>query len=172
MCLEKDDFDLERGEVRITKTLDESKDGSIIVPPKSKAGIRTVTLPEFALVTVKKHLSDREAGPVFVTSSGRYLQRTSFIRQDWAKLLEKAHVTYRKFHTLRHTHASRLLQAGIDPAEVAKRIGDKIETLVRVYSHWVPANRHTAAQVDAIYRDDPENVKPKSFRSKIRAEKL
>ena len=69
-------------------------------------------------------------------------------------LLARAEVTYRKFHTLRHTHASRLLAAGVDPAEVAKRIGDRIETLMRVYAHWIPTtNRDTAAKVNAIYTE-------------------
>jgi integrase len=169
LCLEKEDFDLIRGEVRITKTIDETKGMTTIVPPKSKAGIRTVSLPEFALLAVRNHLKGRGPGPAFTTATGTYLQRSNFIRQEWAPLLEKAHVSYRKFHTLRHTHASRLLQAGVDPAEVAKRIGDKIETLIRVYSHWIPANRQTAAQVDAIYNQSP---KPKSFRAKVRSEKL
>lgn len=59
-------------------------------------------------------------------------------------------------YTLRHTHASRLLADGIDPAEVAKRIGDKIETLMRVYAHWMKPSRNTASRVDAIYKDQPK----------------
>jgi integrase len=106
---------------------------------------------------------------VFLTSKGTYLRRSNFVRKEWARLLERAKVPYRKFHTLRHTHASRLLAAGVDPAEVAKRIGDKIETLMRVYAHWIPTdNRDTAAKVDAIYKEQPK--KPASFRERVQAE--
>jgi hypothetical protein len=72
------------------------------------------------------------------------------------------------------THASRLLAAGVDPAEVAKRIGDKIETLMRVYAHWIPtANRNTAAKVDAIYgtKAKPKG-RAKSFRAMVKNENL
>jgi hypothetical protein len=55
--------------------------------------------------------------------------------------------------------------------EVAKRIGVEIETLMRVYAHWIPTqNRDTAARVDAIYK--PKKPKPKSFRARLKAEKL
>jgi hypothetical protein len=64
------------------------------------------------------------------------------------------------------------LAAGVDPAKVAKRIGDKIETLMRVYAHWIPAaNRDTAAKVDAIYKEQPKK-KPKSFRARLKKENL
>jgi integrase len=171
ICLERDDFNLRDGSVRITKTIDETKGVTTIVPPKSKAGTRTVSLPAFALDAVKKHLANREPGPVFVTSTGTLLQRSNFIRQDWTPLLKRANVPYRKFHTVRHTHASRLLAAGVDPAEVAKRIGDKIETLMRVYAHWMKSNQDTAAKVDAIYKEPPKK-KPASFRARVKAENL
>ena len=113
-------------------------------------------MPAFALDAAKRHLDGRAAGPLFTTRTGNYVTRSNFVRKDWTPLLERAGVPYRKFHTLRHTHASRLLAAGVDPAEVAKRIGDRIETLMRVCAHWIPtANRDTAAKVDAIYREAP-----------------
>lgn len=169
LCLEVEDFDLNAGTVRIVKTLDERKDGFFLNPPKSKTGIRTVSLPAFALGALKRHLEGRSPGPVFTTGDGGYVLRSNFIRKDWAKLLERAKVPYRKFHTTRHTHASRLLAAGVDPAEAAKRIGDRIETLMRVYAHWVPtANRDTAGKLDTIYMDPPK--KPNSFRARIESE--
>jgi integrase len=74
-------------------------------------------------------------------------------------------VKYRRFHTLRHTHASRLLTAGADPAEVARRLGDRIETVMRVYAHWIKTvGRNTAAKVEAIYglsRDNEPGENPK-----------
>lgn len=161
LCLELADFDLEAGTVRITKTLDERNDGFSLNPPKSKSGTRTVSLPAFVVEAARRHLADRSAGPVFTTSAGTYSTRSNFVRKDWAPLLEKAEVPYRKFHTTRHTHASRLLAAGVDPAEVAKRIGDRIETLMRVYAHWIPTtNRDTAAKINAIYCEQKTKPAP------------
>lgn len=159
LALERDDFDTTAGTVRIVKTLNERAGVFTLNPPKSKTGLRTVSLPTFALDAVRQLCADRAAGPVFTTRTGTYFTRTNFIRKEWKPLLERAEVPYRKFHTLRHTHASRLLAAGVDPAEVAKRIGDRIETLMRVYAHWIPTtNRDTADRIEAIYGTPETNA--------------
>lgn len=135
LALEAADFDLAAGTVRIVKMLD-YRDGDFrLQPTKSKSGTRTIDLPAFALDAVRRHLTSRELGPCFTTSEGTYIARTNFIRRDWKGLTARAGVPARKFHTLRHTHASRLLADGVDPAEVARRIGDRIETVMRVYAH-------------------------------------
>ena len=155
----RDDFDLEAGTVRISKMLDQLKGGEFILqPPKSKSGLRTIRLPGFALDAVKAHLKGREAGPVFTTKNGTYLGKSGFVRSYWMPLVKSAKVKYRKFHTLRHTHASRLLADGVNPAEVAKRLGDKIETVMRIYAHWIPSGgKDTADRVDAIYGEKGES---------------
>ena len=80
----------------------------------------------------RRHLTGRKPGPLFTTCTGNYVTRFNFVRKDWKPLLEKAEVPYRKFHT----HASRLLAAGVTPRkEVTKRIGDRIETLMWVHAH-------------------------------------
>jgi len=90
--------------------------------------VRVIGLPKFALDAIRRHLRDRGPGPVFMTSTGGYIAKSNFVRRDWKSLLTAAKVPYRKFHTIRHTHASRLLADGVHPAEVAKRVGDSIET--------------------------------------------
>ena len=46
---------------------------------------------------------------------------------------------------------------GVNPAEVARRLGDRIETVMRCYAHGIPTvGRDTAAQVDAIYGGESE----------------
>jgi hypothetical protein len=109
-------------------------------------------LPAFAIDSLRRHVSGREPGLLLTTRTGTYIGKSNFVRKDWKPLLKSAEAKYRKFHTLRHTHASRLLAAGVDPAEVARRIGDSIETLMRSYAHWITTTgRDTAAKVDAIY---------------------
>jgi integrase len=152
-ALEAADFDLAAGTVRITKMLDERRGEFRTHPPKSRNGVRTVSLPAFAVAAVRTHLAGRTTGVVFTTGTGGYLSKSNFVRRDWAGLLKTAGVKYRKFHTLRHTHASQLLADGVNPAEAAKQIGDWVETVMRVYAHRIPAadRKDTAAQVDAIY---------------------
>lgn len=154
LAIERDDFDLKAGTVRITKMLDHRKGVFTVQAPKSKSGTRTIDLPEFALAAVRRHIEGRGPGPVFTTASGKYIARNNIGNQDWRPLLARAGVDYRKFHTARHTHASRLLAAGVDVLEVAKRLGDKVETILRTYAHWIPTkNRDTVSKLDAIYGD-------------------
>jgi integrase len=57
-------------------------------------------------------------------------------------------------HDLRHTHASRLIAAGWDPVEVAARLGDQIQTVLKVYAHeWDAARRRSdqGDRLEAIY---------------------
>jgi integrase len=44
-------------------------------------------------------------------------------------------------HDLRHTHVSSLIADNWDPVEVAQRIGDTLETTLRVYAHAFDARR-------------------------------
>jgi integrase len=44
-------------------------------------------------------------------------------------------------HDLRHTHVSGLIADGWNVAEIGNRIGDSIETTLRVYSHLFDARR-------------------------------
>jgi integrase len=60
-------------------------------------------------------------------------------------------------HDLRHTHASRLIAAGWDPVEVSKRLGDRIETILRTYAHEFDARRRSAerqAALEQLYGQD------------------
>lgn len=135
------------------------KDGFHLHPPKSKSGVRTLARPAFARAAVRRHLEGRGPGPVFTTASGNYVGRSNFVRKDWKPLLAAAGVKYRKFHTLRHTLASRMLVAGVDVAEVAQVLGDRIETVTRTSAHWMKdAKRDTAAKIQGFYGADPDPV--------------
>jgi integrase len=78
------------------------------------------------------------------------------MRDAWATACRASGIAqpYPVVHDLRHTHASRLIAAGWDPVEVAKRLGDRIETVLRVYAHEWDARRRSAerqAALEAMY---------------------
>lgn len=156
LALERDDFDPTAGTVKIVRAVNQRKGGFQLNPPKSQNGVRTLAPPPFALAAVAKRLEGRAAGPIFTTASGNYVGRSNFVRKCWRPLLTAAGVKYRKFHTCRHTLASRMLAAGVDVAEVARVLGDRIETVTRTYAHWMKdAKRDTAAKIQAFYGADP-----------------
>jgi integrase len=61
-------------------------------------------------------------------------------------------------HTLRHTAATWLMQAGVDPWEAAGYLGMSVETLLKTYGHHHPD--HMKGAVAGITR------KPKGEQSK------
>jgi len=80
------------------------------------------------------------------------------IERSWSAALEGAELADPQpvIHDLRHTHASRLIAAGWDPVEIAKRLGDRVET-VRVYVHEFDARRRSAerrAALESLYGED------------------
>jgi integrase len=158
LALEWEDYDPAARTLRIRRKLSVVRGRRATVgPPKSARGVRTIALPAFAADALEAHAPpDRRAGVVFSTRPGGYLSRSSFRSQVYGPVLEAAGVRYRKFHTFRHTHASRLLAEGVDVAEVARRLGDTPATVLKVYAHWVHRpDRGTAEKVDAMYRRPP-----------------
>jgi integrase len=61
----------------------------------------------------------------------------------WGRALKMAGLAAPQpvIHDLRHTHVSGLIADGRDPVEIAARIGDTLETTLRVYSHEFDARR-------------------------------
>ncbi|GAA3846839.1 hypothetical protein GCM10022226_83110 [Sphaerisporangium flaviroseum] len=115
-ALRRKHVDLEGRTVRVVASTTELKDGSITVgPPKSAAGLRTVTLPFVVNSELRAHLdaytgSDDEAF-VFVGAKGAMLRRPTFSR-TWAKALKAAGLSGFHFHDLRHTGNKFASQSG------------------------------------------------------------
>lgn len=111
-------------------------------PPKTDAGRRTITIDENLENLLRTTaLSDKVIsmdGYVFHTSNGTPIQ-TRNMQRTWEHILKEAKKPHKKFHILRHTHASHLLSHGEPITEVAKRLGhaDPSYTL-KLYGHFIP----------------------------------
>jgi integrase len=77
---------------------------------------------------------------------GEPLQMNNLGQREFAKLIKAAGVRRIKFHGLRHTCATLLLQAGVPANVVQRRLGHKkIEITLSVYAHALPAMQQDAA---------------------------
>jgi integrase len=77
---------------------------------------------------------------------GHPLQISTLGQREFKRLIMAAGVRLIKFHGLRHTCATLLLQAGVLPHVVQERLGHKrIEITLETYAHVLPSMQQDAA---------------------------
>ena len=94
---------------------------------------RTLRLCQRAEATLRG-LGPRDTGIVF-TFRGQPIKS---LKTSWSKACDNAEIEDLRFHDLRHTFASRLVQAGIPLFEVMGLTGHKSLEMVQRYSHLAP----------------------------------
>lgn len=114
--------------------------------PKTKSSNRTISIGDTLVSILKKHKTYQNENKL---RYGQYYQNSSFVctkengekvTTDSLKYLSKV-VNYElcinfSFHSLRHTHATMLLEAGANIKDIQKRLGhSKIATTMDTYSH-------------------------------------
>jgi integrase len=140
-------LDLLHGRVVVAEQVAEVNGRFIPGPPKTEAGLRTVTLPAAAAVALAEHLTEfAEPGPdglVFPAPEGGYLRRSNFSRRSWRPATRAAGVEGLRFHDLRHSAATLALVAGANTRELMERMGHTSPAVALRYQH-VMAGRDQA----------------------------
>jgi integrase len=142
------DLDLEHGTMRITRALSRGVSGWAFTDPKTASSRRTVPIGKPATEALRSHkrrqaeerLRNGEVwqdfGLVFTTEIGTPLSPQNLLRRSYYPLLARAGLPRVRFHDLRHTAATLLLEAGAHPRVVAERLGHADPGLtLRVYAH-------------------------------------
>lgn len=124
---------------------------------KTKTSKRNIPLPAEAVKILKKYkakqaellltLGYKVTGDdlVFTWQDGRPID-PGYIQKHFSKLLESAKLPHIRFHDLRHTFATLLLEAGEHPKVVQELLGhSNISTTLDLYSHVVPSMKAKAA---------------------------
>ena len=121
--------------------------GWSFIEPKTKAGRRTIKLGEASLHALRLHkerLQSRKAvvgarwqdyDLIFPSNKGTPLEPSN-MRKDFNRVLEKAGLAKIRFHDLRHTAASLMLNNGIPVIVVSKVLGhSKPSITMDIYGH-------------------------------------
>jgi integrase len=124
--------------------------------PKSKAGRRLVVLGQATLAKLQFHneiqhqdrllAGDRwvENDLIFPSTIGTPLGPRNLFRH-FKKVLVKAGLPEIRFHDLRHTAATLMLQQGVHPKVVQERLGhSSISLTLDTYSHVIPSMQQEA----------------------------
>lgn len=130
--------DLDGDAIKINKSLVEVKGVAKLQPPKTRAGYRRIPLPKNIMAELYQAAYALESGEIIKNANGKPCLSTN-IDKSWKRILNKAGIPYRKFHCLRHTHASMLLAAGVPILEVSKRLGhSRPSHTLNLYGHAIP----------------------------------
>lgn len=148
------DIDIENAQIRIRQIQGwkgKMKDGA-----KTVAGNRSISIAANLLNEIKKHrkviASEKLAAEkyndqdlVFCDEKGNHVSWGNF-QKFWMGIIEKAKVRKIRFHDLRHTCASLLLQTpGVHPKVVQELLGhSSIKVTLDTYSHLIPNMQATA----------------------------
>ncbi len=106
---------------------------------------RTVPLNSTVRAALARTLEDRPGGPVFARRGGAPYRS---IRKGFRRACEAAGLTDVSPHVLRHTFASRLAMAGVDPRTIQDLGGWRSLAMVERYAHLSPT--HKAAAIERI----------------------
>lgn len=148
--------DIEDDAININKGLVEVNSTPTIQPPKTPAGFRRVTLPKSIMDMLRQAaMCVKPKDFIFKNANGKPC-RTTNIDKSWKVILKAADVPYRKFHCLRHTHATMMLAAGVPILEVAKRLGhSRASHTLNLYGHAVPGyDKKMPKVVESVFRLD------------------
>jgi integrase len=124
--------------------------GQVVMVPPKRDKVRSITLPAAVALEVRRHIRDHQGGGLlFRGGRGAPMRRDYFYRQAWRPALIGAGLTSDRFvfHSLRHFAASSMLAEGAPITAVAGHLGDTVETIQRVYSHWLRDDRDIPAAV-------------------------
>jgi integrase len=152
------DFNLDRGTVSVSKTLEWRTGGWCFENTKRERSRRLIKLQNWILALLRKldegsEPAERNAGGLVFGSNRRGpIRESKFIERHFKPLLRSAGLPNIRLNDLRHTAATLAFSAGVSPKIVSEQLGHaSVAFTLEVYSHVLPHMQDTAAmKVEAL----------------------
>ncbi|MFI7130584.1 tyrosine-type recombinase/integrase [Nonomuraea sp. NPDC050153] len=134
-------LDLAAGTVSVRQQHVELDTGELLVgPPKSRAGVRTVAIPEAIISALRDHLDQFTAPEVdaliFTGSRGGILRRSNFRwASKWDESTRKIGFPGLHFHDLRHAGDTIAASSGASLKDLMQRMGHDSVRAALIYQH-------------------------------------
>lgn len=146
--LRRQDVHFDENKLYIRQSVSETKETNVVVGPlKTKASRRQIAIDKNIVRIIKDQIKRnneyklffgqtyQDNDLIFCKEDGRPF-RPSSINRPFRRIIEKAGVPYIRFHDLRHTHATLMLELGINPKMVADRLGHStVKITLDTYTH-------------------------------------
>lgn len=148
------DIDLERKTISVNKTVVTGNHGMIIQEStKTKSSRRTVTVTDSLIEKIRKYkiwqteylnninITINDDTFLITSETGTIKDPNSYTDKVFKRILKSAGLSTKiRFHDLRHTHATQLLEAGTNIKAVSERLGHtNIRTTLDTYTHVLPS---------------------------------
>ena len=163
------DVDLDSGKVTVCRSLTRIGRDWFLEEPKTARSRRTIPIPRNVVKDLEEHKEEQEEvklkaqegdyidnGFVFATQVGSPLDKQNIVNRHFKPLLDSAGLPEIRLYDLRHTCATLLLSAGVNPKIVSERLGHASTTLTMdTYSHVLPDMQKSATEIidDLLFTD-------------------
>ena len=163
LALRWKDVDLDAAQLRVEQSLEQTKRGGLVFKaPKTRHGRRTITLPASTVAVLREHWKatlecrlqlgqgKTPAGALVFAAWDGNTRSPNAMTKEWRRAIHAAKLKA-TFHSLRHTHASSLIAAGIDVLSISRRLGHGSPAItLGVYGHLFKPDDRAAAAIDEI----------------------
>ena len=141
------DLDGKEPSLRVREAIEETKAGLRFKTPKTENSVREISLPDIVAEALREHRQKQreqrvalglgkldETALLFPRLNGEPQSPRAFSK-EWSDVAASIELPV-TFHALRHTHASHLIDAGIDVVKISRRLGHaSVDITLRVYAH-------------------------------------
>jgi integrase len=172
LALRWSNVNLDGAALRVEQALEQTQRGGLVFrAPKTRHGRRTVTLAPSTVAVLRDHWRAQQElrlalglgkapddALVFSSWDGSpYLPAT--LTLQWRRAMKRAGLKA-TLHSLRHTHASTLIAAGLDVLTISRRLGHGSPAItLNVYAHLLkPDDRAAAVMEEALAPVTPKGV--------------
>ncbi len=153
--------DLDRKIIAVREAIEETKvHGVRLKAPKTKAGRRDISMPDVLVdvlrdmrkvrleIQIALGLGKLPDDALLFAEFGGSLPSQKYYSKAWSDIGVGV-----PFHALRHTHASQLIDAGVDIVTISKRLGHaKPDITLRIYAHlFRKDDSKAAAAINAAF---------------------
>jgi integrase len=155
------DIDLDAATLRVERSVEETRAGLRLKPPKTKRGRRNLKLPSDAVEMLRAHkvqqmelrltlgMGKLDARTLVFSDVEGELLKPHTVSRAWQRAVVAKKLPQVTFHSLRHSHASMLISKGVDILTISRRPGhSKAAITLDVYGHLIGGADEAAA--DAI----------------------
>lgn len=162
LALNSGDIDLANHLINVNKTLTKLADGTIVMSdsPKTKAGNRILPIPKvlepfiIEQLKISKDMPNNDEHLLFKPPIVHYA-RISTLNWSLNKILNELDIPHFSTHSLRHTYATRAIEAGMSPVVLQKLMGhtDVSVTLNAYTSVFDKYKRNELEKVNEYYME-------------------